>query len=121
MQPVTEAARSLAAHTIGSSAVDAPATQSAPHLTVIVPESGWAPLDLGELWRYRDLLMLLAWRDIAARYRQSVIGYGWVLKHFTTAWSPFIDSVVLTFSVLAQLLQLPSIADLKPCHRLCLL
>ncbi len=32
------------------------------------------------------------------------LGYGWVLKSFTDAWFPFIDSIVLTFSVLAQLL-----------------
>lgn len=34
----------------------------------------------------------------------AALGYGWILKRFTDAWSPFIDSVVLTFSVLAQLL-----------------
>src|SRR4051812_33181883 len=30
----------------------------------------------------------------------AALGYGWLLKHFTNAWAPFIDSVVLTFSVL---------------------
>jgi len=34
----------------------------------------------------------------------AALGYGWLLKHFTDAWAPFLDSVVLTFSVLAQLL-----------------
>ena len=36
-------------------------------------------MNLAELWRYRDLLTILIWRDISANYRQSVIGYGWAL------------------------------------------
>jgi len=32
------------------------------------------------------------------------LGYGWLLRRFTNAYAPFIDSTVLTFSVLAQLL-----------------
>ena len=56
------------------------------HTTVIEPASGWFSLNLGEVWRYRDLLLLLAWRDISARFRQSVIGYGWaVLRPLLTA------------------------------------
>jgi lipopolysaccharide transport system permease protein len=52
---------------------------------VIEPPRGWTSLDLAELWRYRDLLSLLIWRDISSRYRQSVIGYGWaVLKPVLT-------------------------------------
>ena len=54
--------------------------------TVIEPPSGMISVNLGELWRYRDLLMLLAWRDISARFRQSLVGYGWaVLKPLLTA------------------------------------
>ena len=42
-------------------------------------------LDLPELWRYRDLFTLLIWRDIMARYRQSVVGIGWaVIKPVTS-------------------------------------
>jgi lipopolysaccharide transport system permease protein len=52
---------------------------------VIEPPRGWTSLNLAELWRYRDLLSLLIWRDISSRYRQSVIGYGWaVLKPVLT-------------------------------------
>jgi lipopolysaccharide transport system permease protein len=59
--------------------------------TVITPPRGWISLNLGELWRYRDLLTLLIWRDISSRYRQSVIGYGWaVLK-------PVLSMVIFTF------------------------
>lgn len=50
-----------------------------PKITVIEPPKGAFELNLGEVWRYRDLLMLLAWRDISARFRQSVVGYGWAI------------------------------------------
>jgi lipopolysaccharide transport system permease protein len=33
----------------------------------------------GDLWRYRELMYFLAWRDIAVRYKQTVIGVAWAL------------------------------------------
>ncbi|WP_145209246.1 ABC transporter permease [Planctomycetes bacterium TBK1r] len=54
--------------------------------TIIEPPRGWLKLNLGEIWRYRDLLYLLARRDISTRFRQSVIGYGWaILRPLLTA------------------------------------
>jgi lipopolysaccharide transport system permease protein len=32
-----------------------------------------------DIWRYRDLFFVLAWRDIAVRYKQTVIGLAWAL------------------------------------------
>jgi lipopolysaccharide transport system permease protein len=32
-----------------------------------------------DLWHYRELLYFLAWRDLAVRYKQTVIGVAWVL------------------------------------------
>lgn len=32
-----------------------------------------------DLWRFRELLYILAWRDIAVRYKQTVLGVGWAL------------------------------------------
>lgn len=32
-----------------------------------------------DLWRYRELLYILAWRDIAVRYKQTVVGVAWAL------------------------------------------
>ena len=32
-----------------------------------------------DLWRYRELLSFLAWRDIAVRYKQTAIGVAWAL------------------------------------------
>jgi lipopolysaccharide transport system permease protein len=47
--------------------------------TVIEPGTGWAPLNLGELWEYREVLYYLIWRDIKVRYRQTVIGALWAI------------------------------------------
>jgi lipopolysaccharide transport system permease protein len=45
----------------------------------IRPGRGWKALDLGELWRYRELLVFLAWRDIALRYKQTALGVAWAV------------------------------------------
>lgn len=50
-----------------------------PSLTIIEPRRGWVPLDLRELWRYRDLLAFLTWRDVKVRYRQTLLGALWAL------------------------------------------
>jgi lipopolysaccharide transport system permease protein len=47
--------------------------------TVIEPPSGWQLIDLGELWRYKDLLWFLVRRDVKARYAQSILGIGWAV------------------------------------------
>jgi len=53
--------------------------------TCIEPSKGWIPLDLKELWKYRELLFFLAWRDIKVRYKQTVLGASWaVLQPFFT-------------------------------------
>ncbi len=46
---------------------------------VIEPRSGWAALDLKELWRFRDLAYYLAWRDVKVRYKQTVLGAAWAI------------------------------------------
>lgn len=69
-----------------------------PPLTVITPDHGWIGLNLGELWRYRDLMALLAWRDISARFRQSLVGYGWAIL------KPLLSALIYTlvFSVFVR-------------------
>jgi lipopolysaccharide transport system permease protein len=37
------------------------------------------PIDLAELWTYRELLFFLVWRDAKVRYRQTVLGAAWAL------------------------------------------
>jgi lipopolysaccharide transport system permease protein len=56
-----------------------PAARPATPLMVIEPPKGWISLNLGEVWRYRDLLWQLVWRNVSANYRQSLVGTGWAL------------------------------------------
>lgn len=49
-----------------------------PHIR-IEPESGWAALNLRELWQFRDLLYILALRDVKLRYKQTFLGIIWVI------------------------------------------
>jgi lipopolysaccharide transport system permease protein len=48
-------------------------------IVVIRPSSGLLDLDLGAVWRYRELLYFLVWREIKIRYKQSVLGAGWAI------------------------------------------
>jgi lipopolysaccharide transport system permease protein len=46
---------------------------------------GIAAVDFTELWQYRDLLWILALRDIKVRYKQTALGAAWaILQPFTT-------------------------------------
>jgi lipopolysaccharide transport system permease protein len=54
-----------------------------------------------DLWRYRELFLILAWRDISVRYKQTIIGVAWAIIR------PFLTMVV--FSVIfGRLAKLPS-------------
>jgi len=48
-------------------------------VTVIRPTRGWTALNMGDLWRYRDLLLILAGRDVKLRYKQTLLGVTWVI------------------------------------------
>ena len=54
-----------------------------------------------DLWRYRELFQVLAWRDVAVRYKQTVIGVAWALIR------PFLTMVVFTV-IFGKLAGLPS-------------
>jgi len=43
-----------------------------------------------DLWRYRELFLILAWRDVAVRYKQTIIGVAWAIIR------PFLTMVVFT-------------------------
>jgi lipopolysaccharide transport system permease protein len=47
--------------------------------TVIEPPAGWQLVNVRELWRYRELMFFLAWRDVAVRYKQAVLGAAWAI------------------------------------------
>jgi lipopolysaccharide transport system permease protein len=68
---------------------------------VIRPRRGLVALDFGELWRYRELLVFLVWRNILIRYKQTVIGVAWALVQ------PVLTMVVFTV-VFGNLARLPS-------------
>ena len=55
-------------------------------LVVIEPQKSWVPLNLRDLWQYRDLLYILAMRDIKVRYKQTALGATWAIIQplFTT-------------------------------------
>jgi lipopolysaccharide transport system permease protein len=46
---------------------------------VIKPRKGWQPIDLSELWSYRELLGFFIWRDVKIRYKQTLLGGLWAL------------------------------------------
>lgn len=54
-----------------------------------------------DLWRYRELFLILAWRDVAVRYKQTIIGVAWALLR------PFLTMVVFTV-IFGRLAGLPS-------------
>ena len=54
-----------------------------------------------DLWHYRELFAVLAWRDVAVRYKQTVIGAAWALIR------PLLTMIVLTI-IFGKLAKLPS-------------
>src|SRR5579862_3049129 len=70
-------------------------------LVTLRPTSGWAALDLRELWRFRDLLVTLAMRDVKLRYRQTALGAVWVVLQ------PLLAAGIFSF-VFGSVAKLPS-------------
>jgi lipopolysaccharide transport system permease protein len=58
---------------------------SSEKITTVRPNTGWQPFNFQEIWDYRDLLRVLAARDIKVRYKQTVLGFAWaIIQPFTT-------------------------------------
>lgn len=56
------------------------ATRTGPRPVVeIVPANGWRAIDFRELFHHRELLLVLVWRDLKVRYRQTFLGVLWVV------------------------------------------
>jgi lipopolysaccharide transport system permease protein len=47
--------------------------------TLIRPRYGWIGVDVRELWRSRELLYFLIWRDVKIRYKQTTLGVAWAV------------------------------------------
>src|SRR6185437_14843752 len=54
-----------------------------------------------DLWRYRELFQVLAWRDLSVRYKQTVIGILWALIR------PFLTMLVFTI-IFGRIAKLPT-------------
>jgi lipopolysaccharide transport system permease protein len=84
-----------------------PATQAQEPATsgdkpVLVIQSGSTTKEYWlDIWRHRELLLFLAWRDILVRYKQTVIGVSWVLIR------PLLTMLLLTV-VFGRIARLPS-------------
>lgn len=79
--------------------------RSATNELVLVLEAGGAERHYWrDLWRYRELFAILAWRDVAVQYKQTVIGAAWAVIR------PLLTMLVFT-GVFGNLAQLPSEGD----------
>ena len=76
----------------------APITHAA---TVIRPLSGWAGLNIPQLWQHRELCITFALRDIKLRYRQTALGVMWVFL------LPLITAVLFSF-IFNEVAKLPT-------------
>src|SRR3954453_15696455 len=48
-------------------------------VNVLEPPGRFSALRLGGLWHYRELMYILAWRDVRVRYKQAVLGAAWAV------------------------------------------
>ncbi|HET6251470.1 MAG TPA: ABC transporter permease [Tepidisphaeraceae bacterium] len=70
---------------------EAPAEPPAKPFLKIRPSSGFAGVDLREMWQFRDLLLALAERDVKLRYKQTALGVVWVVLQ------PLLGAGIFTF------------------------
>lgn len=56
----------------------------------IKPKRGWSSINIKELWLYKELFYIFAWRDIKVRYKQTAIGVSWALLQ------PFLSMVIFS-------------------------
>jgi lipopolysaccharide transport system permease protein len=82
-----------------NSEVETPPTVMPPELVI---EAGRTEAHYWrDLWRYRELLGFLAWRDVKVRYKQAVLGFAWAVIQ------PAVQTLLLSF-VFGKLAKMPS-------------
>lgn len=80
--------------------MNAPAASS-PEVPTLVIEAGRSEAHYWrDLWRYRELLGFLAWRDVKVRYKQAALGVAWAVIQ------PLVQTLLLTF-VFSKLANMP--------------
>ena len=62
-----------------------------PSELIIAPPTHFISINWRELWRFRDLFLVFAWRDISVRYKQTLLGVLWAILQ------PLITMVIFTF------------------------
>lgn len=67
----------------------------------IRPASFWEGIDFAELWAHREVLYFLMWRDLKVRYKQTILGAGWVVLQ------PILMTIVFAI-FLGRLIRVPS-------------
>ena len=77
------------------------ATVSSESTIIIQPHKTWVPLNLHELWEYRDLIYFLIWRNVKGRYRQMALGPLWIVIQ------PLMNMVLYTI-IFGTVARLPS-------------
>ena len=75
--------------------------RSSEEILVLRPSRGWSALNLIDLWRYRELIYFLIWRDVKVRYKQTVLGASLAIIQ------PFVTMVVFTV-LFGNLAKMPS-------------
>ena len=86
---------------IASNAIPPPSGNS----QTLILEAGRAERHYwADLWRYRELFAILAWRDVVVQYKQTVIGAAWALVR------PLLTMIIFTV-VFGKLAKLPSEGD----------
>jgi lipopolysaccharide transport system permease protein len=75
--------------------------QSVVETVRIQPSRGWTGVNLRELWRYRELIYFLVWRDVIVRYKQTLLGAAWaILKP--------LFSMVIFYIIFGRLAKVPT-------------
>lgn len=69
--------------------------------TVIKPKGGWFDIDLNELWRYRDLIVMFVKRNFTTLYKQTILGPLWIIIN------PLLTTVMFTI-VFGEIAQIPT-------------
>jgi lipopolysaccharide transport system permease protein len=68
---------------------------------ILRPQRAWWDMQLGEIWRYRDLILMFVWRDFVAYYKQTILGPLWYLIQ------PILTTVVFTV-IFGNIAKLPT-------------
>ena len=69
--------------------------------TLIKSNTKWYDVKLGELWEYKDLILLFVKRDFTTRYKQTILGPAWLFL------TPLISTIISTF-VFGTIAEIPS-------------